>query len=149
MAVFVCLKCNHSEDAPDAYIGRTAMCIKCKTKGEILAHKPEPPLFNPNPIPNKDSTQESTTSSEPLTEPLDGIALIGVSVVASVLGGVIIGSGGAIFGFVVLGIAGMLYLAGVIRWALSGSKLLQLNRLAHQNAQIIELLKVIAEKNCK
>ena len=90
----------------------------------------------------------TTPPEEPTNEPLDGLVLIAISVVAAVLGGIMVAStGAAVFGYIIIGIAGMLYLAGVIRWAVSGSQLLQLNRLQRQNVEIIKLLKMIAHKD--
>lgn len=48
MAVFVCPGCAHTQDAPDEYLGRTAKCLKCETKGPITKDKPkkeEPPAI--------------------------------------------------------------------------------------------------------
>ena len=83
---------------------------------------------------------------EPATEPLDGLILIVISVFAAIVGGMLLTADNGAFGFVVVGIAGMLYLAGVIRWAVSGSQFLQLNRLQRQNGKIIELLELIADQ---
>lgn len=92
----------------------------------------------------------TTPPQEPLKEPLDGLSLIWISVATAVVGGSLAAAAGpAIPGYIVLGIAGMLYLAGVIRWAVSGSHFLQLNRLQRQNAEIIELLKLIARNDPK
>lgn len=86
-------------------------------------------------------------ATEPSTEPLDGLVLIGISVVLAIFAGMLIASGDAsILGFIVAGVAGMLYLAGVIRWAVSGSQFLQLNRLRRQNTEIIEILELLADK---
>lgn len=43
MAVFVCPKCDHTQHAPDEYVGRTAKCLKCETKAPIQDRKPAPP----------------------------------------------------------------------------------------------------------
>jgi len=80
---------------------------------------------------------------EPITEPISGDILIAIAVVIAVISGVLIASSNPI-GYVGGCIAGMLYLAGVIRWALSGSQLIQLNRLHRQNMEIIDLLEIIA-----
>lgn len=89
----------------------------------------------------------TTPPKEPATEPVDGQVLIGLSVLTAIIGGILLAVETAVvFGIIVLGIAGMLYLAGVIRWAVSGSQFLQLNRIQRQNVEIIELLKLIATK---
>ena len=49
MAFFVCPNCDHTQDAPDEYVGRTAKCLKCETKGEILDRKPTPKPPPPKP----------------------------------------------------------------------------------------------------
>ena len=43
MAVFICPNCSYTQDAPDAYVGRTAKCLKCQARGEITVFKPKPP----------------------------------------------------------------------------------------------------------
>jgi FAD/FMN-containing dehydrogenase len=84
---------------------------------------------------------------EPLEQPINGLVLIGLSVIAAIIGGVWVSSDeAAVGGFVAIGIAGLLYLAGVIRWAVSGAEMVQLNRLHRQNIEIIRLLKLIASR---
>ena len=52
MAIFVCPNCSHTQDAPDAYVGRTAKCLKCEARGEITESKPKPlPVVPPAPQP--------------------------------------------------------------------------------------------------
>jgi hypothetical protein len=48
MAVFECPNCSHTQDVPDAYIGRTAKCLKCEARGEVTAANPKTPPANPS-----------------------------------------------------------------------------------------------------
>ena len=80
---------------------------------------------------------------EPITSPVSGGILIAIAVLIAIISGFLIATSNPV-GFVGGCIAGMLYLAGVIRWALSGSQLIQLNRLHRQNIEIIDLLEIIA-----
>ena len=81
--------------------------------------------------------------AEPIDEPIDGLVLVGISIAIGVVGGVV-ATQSAIAGFVFIGIASMVYLAGIIRWGVSGCQFIQGNRLQRQNIEIIELLKRIA-----
>jgi hypothetical protein len=50
MAVFCCPKCSHTHEAPDEYIGRTAKCSICETRGEITKSKPKSPPSVPSTV---------------------------------------------------------------------------------------------------
>jgi hypothetical protein len=74
----------------------------------------------------------------PETEPVSGPTLIVISLVIAAVGGFLTASPDArVVGLVIVGIAGMVYLAGVIRWGVTGAQLTQLDRLERQNAEII------------
>jgi hypothetical protein len=83
--------------------------------------------------------------AEPQSEPVSGPMLIGVSIGIGAIGAFIASSSDSRpLGLAVVGIAAMVYLAGVIRWGVAGSQLVQLDRLQRQNAEIVELLETIA-----
>ncbi len=91
MAVFVCPACNHTQDAPDAYIGRTAKCLKCETKGSILDKKPAPPPNPPKPKPAAPKPQESKTpkaSTDPAGAPV--ISKLQVQIIIGLLSALLI-----------------------------------------------------------
>jgi hypothetical protein len=86
---------------------------------------------------------------EPGWGPLNGLILIGISAAIALLSWAMIASGesaGSRVGFVGLVVACAIYLAGVIRWAVSGAQIVHLDRLQRQNREIIDLLELIADK---
>lgn len=83
--------------------------------------------------------------AESQPEHVSGAAIIGVSIVIGALGALMTSSPDfRLFGFGVIGVAAMVCIAGVIRRELAGSKLLNLDRMQRQNAEVIELLETIA-----
>lgn len=128
----------------------TGLCGACQADDKAQANKEQQRIAAEAERRSKVERDKLTTNSveEPFTEPLDGLHLIGISIVGGIFGGLLIASeDAAIFGFIIIAVTGMLYLAGVIRWAVSGSQFLQLNRLHRQNNEIIELLELIANKD--
>ena len=52
MASLICPNCAHTQQAPDAYIGRTARCVKCDAQAVITSSTPKPsPSAAPVPTP--------------------------------------------------------------------------------------------------
>ncbi len=39
VAFFSCPQCSHAQEAPDAYVGRTAKCLKCGAQGVVTKWK--------------------------------------------------------------------------------------------------------------
>ena len=90
--------------------------------------------------------------SEWQAEPaVNGVVLIIISVVIAFFSLVFIlaGEGAGVVGTIGLGISGILYLAGVIRWAVSSVYTVHFERFFRQNSEIIDLLEVLADKNGK
>src|SRR5688572_5093061 len=66
MAEFICPKCAQKQTAPDAYIGRTARCLRCDTKGTIT-DTVEPAPVN---IPDLPAEEEVDETPSPEGAPL-------------------------------------------------------------------------------
>jgi len=88
--------------------------------------------------------------NEPNDEPVNGLVLVAIAIGIAMISGLVVANAkdaiGVGWGYVGLGVASMIYLAGVIRWAVSGVQLVQLDRLQRQNNEIIDLLEIIADK---
>ena len=96
MAIFLCPNCGHTQDVPDAYVGRTAKCLKCQARGEITQATPKPSPPNPPIVPPKssppnppvvqrDSPEEIIPPSSPATASTGAISRNDVRVMIGLL----------------------------------------------------------------
>lgn len=142
-----CSRCKKtiSTDSDDFVVG---MCKECaveveKELAEQVAIDREAKLLDQR---RNARSRVKNHTGEPVLLPFSGLILIGIAVGLAIIGLMLIGFEHYSFGRFMIFLAVMVYLAGVIRWAVSGSQFLQLNRLYRQNSEIIDLLEVIADK---
>ena len=102
----------------------------------------------------EERTQFHSGTDELPEKPVSGLTLIIVSIGLALFSLIIILVGESagekapsVGGMIGLGISGILYLAGVIRWAVSGVYAVHFERLFRQNNEIIDLLEVLADRN--
>jgi Flp pilus assembly protein TadB len=132
-----CSRCGKSISVW-SYDLATALCDECKAAEEQRVAEEQRAeqlkrALTPRPLPE--------------SEPVSGPALILISILIAALGGLFTLSAAArIVGIILMAVAGMVYLAGVIRWAVGGARLTQLDRLERQNTEIIDLLEIAAAK---
>lgn len=91
--------------------------------------------------------------AEAQPQPIPGVGVIAIGVVIAIIGGLVFWGGvanrsvaAAVFAKIILAIAWFVVLAGVIRWAVSGSNLFQLNRMHRQNLEMLDLLEIATDK---
>jgi hypothetical protein len=82
---------------------------------------------------------------------LDGSLLIGIAIAVDFLSGCSLAISkdpqSVAIGLLGLGIAGMIYLAGVIRWSVSGAYFIQMDRIHKRINRVIELLEKLVEQD--
>lgn len=91
MAIFVCPNCAHAQEAPDAYVGRSARCLKCQARGEVTPSVPKPPVIKaPTVVDPRPSTPPPSTPAAPAAVTRGDLRIV-IGLLVALLGAQLLG----------------------------------------------------------